>query len=476
MSRAFPVASIASSLLVISSLAAAEGDLAPVSAATRPAYQVLRQDEDWSVLRSGAGQDVRDLYDPVKFVALDQDGSSWASFGGQVRLRLEGARSAGFGAAVEDDGEFALSRIMFHTDLHLGEHVRAFAEARSSLVTDHDLAGGENPSQEDEIDLHNAFLDLSFSLAEAGVTVRGGRQSFVFGKGRLVHHGEWANTRQSFDGASAVVSAGPVQVTGWWTVPVVIEPHDFNRSDSATSFYGIYGRTRLPGTEQGLELYWLGLDRDDMAFNGSGGDESRHTLGGRIGGLLFSEQLDWDVEGAYQLGEVGSRGIDAFMVSGEAGWTFSQVRGSPRLMGSVDVASGDDHAGGSVQTFNGLFGDGHGGFGDTDAVGRQNVLSFKAGVTWSPVARVTLGLFGFHHRRASDDDALYDAGGAVSRAGNLGTSKTLGHEINLGMTYEVTRHLKIESGYNYFIAGRFIEQSGRSEDIKSGHLTMTYTF
>ena len=79
---------------------------------------------------------------------------------------------------------------------------------------------------------------------------------------------------------------------------------------------------RGPLGDRGIrgDLYWLGLDRDERHFNGTSGHEKRQTLGARLFGALPGTPLDFEVEGAYQLGEVGPGDVNAFMVASQLGW------------------------------------------------------------------------------------------------------------------------------------------------------------
>src|SRR3972149_605879 len=71
--------------------------LAGEPAPQRPSYQVLRFNEDWSVLRHIDTTAQADFFDPIKYVPLSDDGEIWASFGGQLRLRLESWSDFNFG-------------------------------------------------------------------------------------------------------------------------------------------------------------------------------------------------------------------------------------------------------------------------------------------------------------------------------------------------------------------------------------------
>ena len=93
---------------------------------TRPAYQVLRQNENWVARPVRQSPTRGDIFDPIKHVGLSADGSVWASFGGQVRARFEQWNNFGFGGTGNRDDSFLLTRLLFHSDIHLGGRVRVF--------------------------------------------------------------------------------------------------------------------------------------------------------------------------------------------------------------------------------------------------------------------------------------------------------------------------------------------------------------
>ena len=76
-----------------------------------------------------------------------------------------------------------------------------------------------------------------------------------------------------------IVEGGEWKVSGFWSRPVPVQKYSFNDIDNHTDFYGVYGAGKIAGL--GVDLYYLGLDRDAASFNGTGGEEERHTVGGR---------------------------------------------------------------------------------------------------------------------------------------------------------------------------------------------------
>ncbi len=81
---------------------------------------------------------------------------------------------------------------MVHADAHFGEYFRFFAQFKSSLEDGRN--GGARPTDRDEFDLGQAFLDVRLPLAEASsLTLRVGRQELVYGSSRLVSDREGPN-------------------------------------------------------------------------------------------------------------------------------------------------------------------------------------------------------------------------------------------------------------------------------------------
>lgn len=443
----------------------------------RPPSRFLRFTEDWSVLRNVDDSQLTDPWDSLKYVPLNDDASIWASFGGHARLRLENWSDFAFGGPADADDTFLLWRLALHADVHFGDNLRAFVEGKSALATDRDLPGGKRTLDVDSIALEQAFVDLVLPLSEdTSLTIRPGRQTFLFGKQRLVSPLPWANTLRRWDGVSGILEHEGWTVHGFWTQFVPVLKYEFNEAEEDIEFYGVYATGKIIDDTVGLDLYYLGLERTTATFNGTTGGEDRHTLGGRLFGKVADTSFDYDLEGVYQFGEVGAGDINAFMIGSELGYRLRDVWGSPRLHVGFDYASGDETAGGDVETFNQLFPLGHAYLGYIDIVGRQNIVDFSSGVSFTPIERATVGLTGHLFWRAEDTDALYNAGGGVVRAGGLGIDDEVGAELDLTIKYKFDSHLTGLFGYSHFFAGDFIEESGASDDIDFVYAQLQYTF
>ncbi len=393
----------------------------------------------------------RDWSDPFKRVVLGEDGNVWIGFDGSLRERFETWNGFNFGFnPAAKDASFLLTRAMASGDLHLGDDFRVFLQYKSSMVTDRTLG---RPIDVDQLAVQQGYAEARLPGSEGkALTVRLGRMEMTPGRERLVSSLDWANVRQTFDGGSVAASAPDRSLTAFWVRPVIVKPYTSNVRDSATVFYGAYGTRRFASANVGLDAYWMGLQRRAATFNGTTGPEDRQTFGGRAWGPVRpgSSRFDYDLEAALQTGTLGTNDISAHMVAGQAGYTFAGVQGAPRVYAGIDYASGDEMAGGDVQTYNLLFANPHAYLGYEDVIGRPNALDLSVG-TAMRVWRDLVGQLDLHnYSRVSAGDKIYNKLGGVipGRTGTLSTlPKAVGAEFDLTMRYPVIRHALLTGGY-----------------------------
>jgi hypothetical protein len=444
----------------------------------RPAYQIRRFDENWSVLRDKDRSKTGDFWDSFKFIPISEDQSVWLSLGGQVRERGEYFHQYLFGTpgALEQTDGYLLSRFRLSADLHIGPYFRVFAEGKSSLSTDRELLGGNSNSFVDTLDLQNGFADFMIPFGnQANVTLRGGRQELLFGAQRLVGPSDFTNVRRTFDGGEAIVRVSDWTVTPLWARLVVVDQYSSNRSTSNNQLFGVYGSGPLHFLPVNLDLYWLGVNNTTATFTGTTGRERRHTLGGRTWGKIGKTGLDFEVEGAAQIGTLGDQDIKAWMFTGILGYSLPIPALSPRVYLEFDYASGGK-PGDDVGTYNQLYPTAHSFLGYIDYIGRQNIVSPNAGVTLSPLRGLSLSLQQYFFWRDSDRDALYNKSGGVLRPGTTTTERYVGAETDLFATYAFTRHILGYGGYCHFYTGDFLKATGTSKDSDFFYAAVQYTF
>jgi Alginate export len=134
-------------------------------------------------------------------------GRSSFSAGGEVRHEYEWFANEEWGAEVPDDSGYWLQRYVLHVDARLSRRVRLYGELKSGFEVGR--AGGPRPSDEDRLDLHQGFVDLSFGP----LTMRVGRQELDQGRGREIRHSWGARFWQTSSALDynfeAVVQTGP---------------------------------------------------------------------------------------------------------------------------------------------------------------------------------------------------------------------------------------------------------------------------
>ena len=455
---------------------------------TPPKFHLLRYREDWSGLRDVPKSGHADFWDPIKYVELSEDGEIWASFGGSLQLRFESWWNFGFLPSALGDDTLLQSRLLLHADVHFGENFRAYVEGKSALSTDRDLPGGRRTLDVDTLALQQAFVELTVPLDDDGASlvIRPGRQMYLFGKQRLVSPLAWSNTMRTWDGVTAILAWENWRVEAFASHFVPVRKHDYNKRSQDIVFFGAYATGRFAKAGLNTDLYFLGLNKKvAQTFNGTTGPEDRYTLGGRVSGTVPETSFDYDVEAAYQFGRVGSADVSAWMLGSQFGYTFAGAWSAPRVFGGLELGSGDNGAGGDVQTFNQLFPLGHAYLGYIDLVGRQNVIAPNLGVRFRPFKKLTIALNGLYFWRASTGDGLYNAGGGVVRSGSLplaagqtglSGSREVGQELDLTFIYTFDRHTKVELGYSHFFPGDFIRETGPSNDVDFLYLQLQYTF
>ena len=438
----------------------------------RPSFKPLRYDEDWSLFEAG-----EDYWDGIKHVDLNEDGSWWASFGGSYRARGEAWQNFGF--TETNDDAFLLSRLRLHGDFNFGENVRVFVTGKSSLASDRDLPGGRRGVDVDELALQNAFVDILFPIGESNtLTARIGRQEFLFGKQRLISPLPWSNSMRTWDAARFILDLDNWRIDAFYSRYAAVQKYDFNDWQNGPDFWGVYANGKIGETNPiDLDLYFLGLNKKAATFNGTSGEEDRYTLGARLGGKFGDSGFNYDIEAAYQFGEVGSADISAYMLATKFGYTFKDVDWKPSVYVGFDYASGDDDAtDNEVGTFNQLFPLGHAFYGFMDTVGRQNAIDLSTGFSFKPHKKVTVKTDLHFFWRAEESYALYNAGGGVVRGGAVGSSKEIGQEIDLTLVYKVDGHLSFQGGYSHFFAGDFTRDTGSNDDVSWVYLQTVYKF
>ena len=429
--------------------------------APRPSFLNLRYDEDWSLLRDPAHRS--GAWDHLKYMPLGSRDGYYLSLGAEARLRYERFENPGFGSEPQDPQGYYLQRILLHSDLHLGARARLFAQLESSLQAGR--SGGPRPTDENHLDLHQAFLDLTLGAPGASLTLRVGRQEIEFGSSRLISTRDGLNTRLAMDAVRALGSFGPWRASAHVFRPVLAVRGVFDDSrDRRRLLWGAYlARVDLAPPATNAVLYYIALDRNAGRFDQGTAPERRHTLGFRLWGSRGAWDQNW--EAAFQFGRFGTGSIRGWDIATDNGYTLRRTPGRPRVGLRLDVTSGDaDRHEPKLGTFNALFpGTAYSGL--AGQIGPANAIDVAPSVSFRPTRRlgVTLGVMRFWRHRL--DDGVYGIGINLLRPGNQSSARHIGDQATLQASYAVDPYLTFFVTASYFRAGRFLHETPPGEDV-----------
>lgn len=465
------------STLTLSALAAFVGSVhsahsaaaeEPSPGCERPPLKPSRQDEDHAFLSNPECR--TGFWDPLKYIRLTRDPAKYLSLGADLRERFESFGNRDWGRGPSDAA--LLHRLMVHGDLHWGAPLRLFVQLTSNFAMGR--AGGPGPVDEDQLDLHQAFVDVRLEPPRPGpLTIRVGRQEIDYEGARLISVREGANVRLSFDAVRLMQHVGQARVDVFAAAPVET---DFGVFDDGwipgQALYGAYASAPTSTGSLAVDLFYFGFDRRDAVFDQGTAHESRHSFGVR----LFGETTTWDydVELVYQLGTFGAGRIDAWTVASDAGFALREIVLAPRLGIQLNATSGDrDLADAELQTFNPLFPKASY-FTDANLIGPLNHIDVHPTLTVHPTDTLSIELHYDAFFRESRADGVYRPSGALIASGQTSRARSIGSELALRSRWQADRHATVVASYSHFFAGPFLRNAGLGGDVDFFALWITY--
>lgn len=425
----------------------------PVCDVKRPAINFNRWNENWGVLADPCLP--RQPLDSLKYIPLG-DGGSYLSLGAGLRERYEHIDAPSYGAGTAPADGYVIQRANLHADLRLGSYVQVFGQ-----LVDARTFGKQTiaPPDRDKLDVEQLFVTVAVPTADGAVKVRAGRQEMAFDLQRFIAARDGPNVRQSFDGVWADWEHGPWRLIGYVTQPVQ------NRSAASFDDYS-NGHLTLNGIRlerQGLgpgdiSGYYSRYRRDDARFLDAVGDERRDVVDLRYSGKTGN--VDWDVEGMLQHGQVGARRASAWALGSIAGYTFATSTWTPRVGLQFDMASGDRHGGdGKLGTFNPLFANGYY-FSLAGLTGYSNLIHLKPSVTVKPAKTLSVTTaLGLQWRQTTGDAVYVQSMMGVPRTAGQG-SRWTGAYAQLRTDWAVSPNVTAALEAVHFQVGDSLRQAG----------------
>lgn len=450
--------------------------------------------------------------------------ANW-DLGAYLRLRYEvrenalGAPPANdFKAGVANDNSYFSTRLnlrVAYTDKWWG----ALVEGRNSSATGDsrgsapNIPTGSSPDSDGPLDLHQAYVTLG-NHKEFPVSMKVGRQELSYGDERVIGAFGWNQIGRVFDMAKVRWQNSWFGSDFFIGRLVVPDDNNFNMSDEYEQFSGMYLNTKkIP--KNWTEFYILARNVSPKAaalfapaitpvpYNASVRDI--YTIGARFRSATNEwGNFDYTVETMGQFGNwkrpaAGIRPNErdehlAYAFVANAGFTFAETAGKPRVAIEFDYGSGDsDPNDNQHNTFDNLYPTNHKFYGYQDLASLQNLSDLELIFTIKPHPRLSLALEGHAFWLADTHDRFYNVGG-VARAGagatgnpgsgtgygiNPSYGSFVGNEVDLVAGFALSKAAVLEAGYSHFFRGDYISDTFRlsgSSDADWIYLQLTSRF
>lgn len=340
-------------------------------------YGVAPWAEDWSYLRDQSHRN--DLFDPLKFIALNNQRTIWLSLSERTRLRNWYNDYPMLGTNPHSGSGRFVTRNMFGADLHLGEHWRIFGQLVNGTAAGWN-GYGYGSTYRKRLDLHQAFIEYKQTIGTAKTGLMFGRQQFLDAPSYVLYDREPPNIQITWNGPRAYAILPHIRFDLYDFVATNITPramfHD--TQDWNTRLYGFNTTVDVPAFHLGqqriqsyLDLFWIGFHLggktgsvpvlSSTTVKSVTGATSRNNLGVRWYGtaqqLEYALGILWQQGNFTPYGTTARRQVSAYSVNTTVGYRRSDLLFKPFFGVQTDVYSGGNerHREGTVATYSAPF-------------------------------------------------------------------------------------------------------------------------
>jgi hypothetical protein len=381
--------------------------------------------------------------------------------GADLRERVEASDVGLLGFRHPGADAYDLHRLLVFADLQLGPDLQAFVQ-----LGEHEEVGrtpAAIPTDIDQLDVSQGFLDVSADVAGGRATLRFGRAEMSFDDGAIIGLRDGPNVRQVWDGVRFTYLAGPWRWDAFAVEPVSVKPGVFDDGPlHDQSIEGVHVTLAPPGDLAADGFYYHNLN-PQVSLYGASGEERTDTFGLRLRGSRGA--LDGSIGGIGQTGDATGRKVRAFALHGDLGWRFARVPWAPHVTLRSDVLSGGDPKAAHIATFNALYP--NVAYSTEAAIeAPANLIQSGLVATAQPLRAVTLQFTLEGLWRYSTRDAFYAAPLFPLVRPTASDDAYSGVEQQLEASWRLNAFVTLKAAYVHFFAGDFIRQGGgRDEDF-----------
>lgn len=439
-----------------------------IKAQELPSIKSLRADENYMILIKNDTLRNASFFTQLKAIPINKEKYIYLSLGGEYRPRWELTKNKNWNENKTDDENFYSQRIMFHTDLHLGKHIRVFGQLTHGLVS---LAKPVYV-QSDKLDLHQAFTEFIIFINKSTLKIRAGRQELILGSGRLMAFRDGPNSRRSFDMARIMIDGKGYNTNLFYGREVKVPVGFFdNKSNDAPYTWGLGLTANTKKNLGNTSVYYIGFDAKLVKYNDGINPETRHTIGFRRFGNI-GKSFKYNTEFNYQFGAFGTKTISAFSIEGDWHYNLIKSKFKPDFGLKLDYISGDKNLGDNkLGTFNPYFNN-PAYFGLITQVAAMNIFDIHPSLKFKFTEKFSATAETDFYWRAQLNDGLYAGSKALIRTSNNSKTLWIGWQSGIKLEYEINRYLKLTNETFYFVAGDFVKETGDSNNTFYNGMTL----
>ncbi|MBM4142659.1 MAG: hypothetical protein FJ225_03565 [Lentisphaerae bacterium] len=385
-----------------------------------------------------------------------------------------------FRTAADDAESAVVNRLRMRAEARGGDAVALFVEG---LDVREWTAAGPQAANTDDLDLHQAYLEVS-RVADVPLRARLGRQEFNYGSKRILSAPSWSNKIRSFDAALLGLDLPGFKgdVFGGYLVKYVYGR--FNPPDENERLLGAFN-TFQRGKDVLVDAYAVSKRRQSAA----GPDREvreRHTAGTRLN-LKPLAGLTLEAEAAWQFGRDAGLDVGAYAVALWAQKAFETVL-DPAVRAEFNLASGDsDPTDKRSETFEPPYQTTHGPYGIIDFLRWQNMREIALACVLHPTGKLTVQPEAHAYWLDSTSDAWYHGSGAklwppppeqgdgpegaeAAAAPRAAAGSHVGSELSLILTQKLTGNVTAEAGYSAFVPGAVANEISDRDVVHFGYV------
>jgi hypothetical protein len=326
-----------------------------------------------------------------------------------------------------------------------------------------------------DFDLYQGYIEWE-KVLNLPVSVKAGRQEFLYGSAFFMGTNDFYNGL-SWDGIKTSIRPFEQLVVDILGAKMV----KLNSEDPDVYLAGLYTAYKIykEGSLEGYLFYNKGgfpISHREFVLIDSG--QKWFTLGGRFAGKVGG--FDYELEPEFQWGKVktaigdGKDLVRAFGGHLDLGYTF-KLPWEPRIFGAYAYGSGDNNPfDRRYREFHGsIFNDDSGLYGD------MKVIPDQSGVTVNEIHASGLQIWvgGLSVNPLSKLNVTLRVHRFLANRVPSGFSKDIGTELDLPVSYKLTKGISFLVGLNRFFAGRFFRQaSGSGKNIDYAYIQAQVEF